>query len=555
MNIKKCISLFICTVILVLCFAGCFNSSGNILNGSAVSEFSLNFNTQTASAEIYGNYVKTELINPGLDTADIAVSIYSLKKNSETARINLGEGVWNTGFTENGFFTVEEYKKEVTLYDFYGNKTFNCVVNTSANFFASSYVSRDGKYIIFDNPDACEICIYEFSTESVYVVEKSKERTEFCGSDNENFYLKSGTGSLLKINIKNKKSNTVINSNAVSYINRFGAAGNGDNMNFTYISTSGENVLKNIEYCSIDEVVTDIIPQGIIALTSNGNNDILHIYNTESNNFKQLTLNGTFVTSAYYEKDKLLVGFKNNTELNFKIFDLNEIPDNVISEQTEIVSEETDTEISDKPDISEKDISAYRINNVPILAQRPEYPTGCEAVATVMALKYAGYNTSVANFIDNYLEKSSTFTYENGIKYGPDPNEYFIGNPRTSGSYGCFSPVIKKALQKYLKSDNAVIDASGSEMEELCRKYVANNKPVIVWVTISMIDTYSSTKWTLENGDTFYWPANEHCMLLIGYDDTYYYFNDPYKGKEVKYTKQLAEKRYSQLKKQALVIN
>ena len=78
--------------------------------------------------------------------------------------------------------------------------------------------------------------------------------------------------------------------------------------------------------------------------------------------------------------------------------------------------------------------------------------------------------------------------------------------------------------------------------------------PVITWVTISMMDTYPSAKWCFEDGTDFTWPANEHCMLLIGYDGESCYFNDPYVGKTVKYSKELAEKRYDELGKQAVVI-
>lgn len=61
-------------------------------------------------------------------------------------------------------------------------------------------------------------------------------------------------------------------------------------------------------------------------------------------------------------------------------------------------------------------------------------------------------------------------------------------------------------------------------------------------------------KWTLGDGSTFSWPANEHCMLLIGFDGEYCYLNDPFVGKTVKYDKKLTEKRYCELGKQAVAI-
>ena len=106
----------------------------------------------------------------------------------------------------------------------------------------------------------------------------------------------------------------------------------------------------------------------------------------------------------------------------------------------------------------------------------------------------------------------------------------------------------------YIGNDGAVAGASGSSLNELCEKYVSKNVPVIIWVSISMQEVYPAEKWTLGNGSTFSWPANEHCMLLIGFDGEYCYLNDPFVGKTVKYDKKLTEKRYCELGKQAVAI-
>ena len=103
-------------------------------------------------------------------------------------------------------------------------------------------------------------------------------------------------------------------------------------------------------------------------------------------------------------------------------------------------------------------------------------------------------------------------------------------------------------------SFKAEANTAAAELNELCESYISSGIPVITWVTISMLDTYPAEKWRLENRKDFYWPANEHCMLLIGYDGESCYFNDPYVGKTVKYSKELAEKRYDELGKQAVVI-
>ena len=76
----------------------------------------------------------------------------------------------------------------------------------------------------------------------------------------------------------------------------------------------------------------------------------------------------------------------------------------------------------------------------------------------------------------------------------------------------------------------------------------------MVWVTINMVETFTRAQWRLEDGTLYEWPANEHCMVLVGYDEDVYYFNDPYTGTRVAYKRILSEERYNALGQQALVI-
>ena len=60
----------------------------------------------------------------------------------------------------------------------------------------------------------------------------------------------------------------------------------------------------------------------------------------------------------------------------------------------------------------------------------------------------------------------------------------------------------------------------------------------------------------LDTGERFLWTSNEHCMLLVGYDEENYYFNDPYDNNGViGYSKQLVEKRHAAQHSMALGIH
>ena len=68
-----------------------------------------------------------------------------------------------------------------------------------------------------------------------------------------------------------------------------------------------------------------------------------------------------------------------------------------------------------------------------------------------------------------------------------------------------------------------------------------------------MVDTYHSTSWNIK-GNNVPWLANEHCLVLIGYDSSNYYIADPLKDGITSYERSLVETRYNQMGKQAVVI-
>ena len=187
------------------------------------------------------------------------------------------------------------------------------------------------------------------------------------------------------------------------------------------------------------------------------------------------------------------------------------------------------------------------IPNVPFISQIGTYPTGCESVTTVMALQYAGVDISVDTFIDTYLDKRD-FPF--------DPYETFGGNPRSTSGYGCYATVVKRALDKFVSPEtHSVRRLTGWSLENLCREYIDNDVPVILWATMGMKKPYVSRTWTYGGTTTVNWIAPEHCLLLVGYDDNHYIFNDPLKYAGLTYySKEAVEVAYQGLYEQAIVI-
>ena len=186
-----------------------------------------------------------------------------------------------------------------------------------------------------------------------------------------------------------------------------------------------------------------------------------------------------------------------------------------------------------------------KIIQVPYIDQSVKYPTGCESVSTVMLLQYLGYDISVDKFIADYLEMKA-FEEREGQLFGADPNLYFCGSPYDKDSFGCYAPVICKALEKAIGDKYETRNETNTSVDELIRKYIDADMPVIFWACINMREPIVGPEWKLfDSEEVFTWISNEHCMLLVGYDEEGYYFNDPHENRGIiRYEKELVENRH-----------
>ncbi|MDA3730271.1 C39 family peptidase [Niameybacter massiliensis] len=191
-----------------------------------------------------------------------------------------------------------------------------------------------------------------------------------------------------------------------------------------------------------------------------------------------------------------------------------------------------------------------KINNIPVINQFPELPTGCEATALTMLLRYYGVDVTKQQVADS-LPKEPVSYYKNGVRYGGDPNKGFVGNPYSKSSYGVFEKPILQVINKYLPERGE--NLTGKTLDQLL-EVVKDGRPVMIWATINMLDVVYQQRWRLDTGEMFSWPGNEHALLLVGYDSTYIYLNDPYTGQEKKYKREVVENRYNTLGKRAVAI-
>ena len=93
-------------------------------------------------------------------------------------------------------------------------------------------------------------------------------------------------------------------------------------------------------------------------------------------------------------------------------------------------------------------------------------------------------------------------------------------------------------------------------LNEIKYWYINNGIPVAVWLTNEMKPLDGFYQWqSYDKSETYLYPIAEHCLVLIGYDEDVYYFNDPLDSRGiVSYPHELVSTRYSELGKQAVVL-
>ncbi|HJD21095.1 MAG TPA: C39 family peptidase [Candidatus Gemmiger faecigallinarum] len=176
---------------------------------------------------------------------------------------------------------------------------------------------------------------------------------------------------------------------------------------------------------------------------------------------------------------------------------------------------------------------SHLIADFPLLLQMPELPTGCEVTALTMVLQYYGFDADKVEMAADYLPTAPAdfSTGEDGLTYGPDLEQYFVGDPFGSG-YICGTAPIVAAADGYLADQGSGLraeDLTGAEPEDLY-VLVDQDVPVVVWVTISMEERLPTDGWYTTDGDYVEWSSNDHGAVLIGYDAETVIIADPLAG-------------------------
>lgn len=495
-----------------------------------------------ATVDACGDLVKVDVIRSGMDTYSMDTVLYSLSTKAKLTQVTLPEDAWETGCLVDGFYTASLTSGQVTRYNTGGE-----VVDTrtlDATYLAFVQMSRSGRYILYGAGDTCRLLLLDTTDGSVRSMGGFAGHIQPAGVRDEVFYLNQAADGLLRVSPDAEYAECVMVDGRLHRYTAYYGVGQ-DEDSFVAVSVDRPTEALSIAGQAAEETLLSAPIPGFATVVSGESEDTLRLYLPKEEQVLSLPVQGAVQQVVSAEDGYLLL----SQERDSGTFRLEQVP------KAAFASHPLEFSTTTPPATEQNGLATTPILlDVPMIPQNPDYPTGCESVSAVMALQFAGESVTVDEFIDNYLEKSNDFYLDGQVRHGPDPYEVFVGDPRTTASYGCMAPVIEKAMAGYFGSDARVKNTTGTTLPDLCEQYIADGRPVLVWVSIGMIEIVPTSSWILPNGELFTWPKNEHCMVLVGYDDTHYYLNDPYSGRQVTYRRSLVEARYEAMGQQSLVI-
>lgn len=168
--------------------------------------------------------------------------------------------------------------------------------------------------------------------------------------------------------------------------------------------------------------------------------------------------------------------------------------------------------------------------DVPLINQLPELYNGCEITSLTMMLNYIGIDVDKMTLAEE-VKKDPTPIIRSGdvITSWGDPQYGFVGSisGNTGVGYAVYPEPLIPLINDY--TDDRGVNLTGKSLDTL-KQYLASDHPIIVWVTADWTMP-SFITWT-KNDKTIHATFSEHAVLLTGFDENYFYFNDPLANKK-----------------------
>jgi uncharacterized protein YvpB len=172
--------------------------------------------------------------------------------------------------------------------------------------------------------------------------------------------------------------------------------------------------------------------------------------------------------------------------------------------------------------------------NVPLQAQLPELPNGCEVTSLSMLLTARGTPVSKLVLADeqptNHAQPAFAGTVGDfyAISRWANPNTAFVGNVRGKYGYGIYHAPLAKLLND--KAQGAALDLSGRRFSQILAQ-LRTGTPIVLWTTTTFRPPTRWVTWSTPEGP-FRATKLEHAVLLVGYTRTKLIINNPLTGRQ-----------------------
>lgn len=229
--------------------------------------------------------------------------------------------------------------------------------------------------------------------------------------------------------------------------------------------------------------------------------------------------------------------------------------------EEEAVVDDAPEQLEDKPEekvelpIEQPVVSGTRLK-VGLISQLPDLYNGCEVTSLAMLLNYKGVGVSKMELADKMAKDSTAVVKdEQGkiISWG-NPSVGFVGD--VTGMDIGFSinaePLLPLVNEYYF---GGAINLTGGSLEDL-KASIDRGNPVLVWINENFVMPIEYMSWLDSSGNEVWANINTHTVLLTGYDEGSFYYNDPlYSYKDAAISLQTFEAVWYEMGRKALSVN
>jgi uncharacterized protein YvpB len=196
--------------------------------------------------------------------------------------------------------------------------------------------------------------------------------------------------------------------------------------------------------------------------------------------------------------------------------------------------------------------ASKRIEGVPVYGQYPELPSGCEATAVSMIIRWAGSSATKVD-VAKAMPRESLPYLQDGVLVGGDPFKGFVGDPFVEkGAFGVFAKPMVGVVNHFLPGKG--VDLSGKSFDDLIATIDAG-RPVAAWVTNYLQEPDNNANWTTFGGRAITWRSPEHVMTMVGYTDSQIIVNDAANGTVRYYDRDRFRYVWEKMGRQALTVS